>query len=99
MACGSGHTILRSSSKKIYTFGSGKKGQLGHGNVNSEDFPKLVKFFEQMKTYHPLQVSASFNSSLVLLSNHKVYWFGTNGTIKMCLTPVVMNLKKKVIFV
>ena len=45
MACGSGHTILRSSSKKIYTFGSGKKGQLGHGNLNSEDFPKLVKFF------------------------------------------------------
>ena len=50
-----------------------------------------------MKTYHPLQIAASFNSSIVLLSNHKVYWFGTNGTIKMCLTPTLMDIKSKVI--
>ena len=96
IACGGSHTILRTTSKKIYTFGSGRKGQLGHGNMGSEEQPRLVKFFEQMKTYTPLQVAASFNSSIVLLSNHKVYWFGTNGTIKMCLTPTLMQLKDKV---
>jgi alpha-tubulin suppressor-like RCC1 family protein len=32
IACGGSHVLLRTSSKKIYTFGSGKEGQLGHGN-------------------------------------------------------------------
>ena len=96
IACGGSHSILRTTSKKIYTFGSGRKGQLGHGTTGSEEQPRLVKFFESKKTYTPLQVAASFNSSIVLLSDHKVYWFGTNGTIKMCLTPTQMQLKEKV---
>ena len=33
-----------------------------------------------------VQVAASHSSSIVLLSNHKIYWFGKNQTIyKKCL--------------
>jgi hypothetical protein len=34
-----------------------------------------------MKTTYVIQVIASFTSSLVLLSNRKLYWFGKNNTI------------------
>jgi alpha-tubulin suppressor-like RCC1 family protein len=35
LSCGANHTILRTSARKVYTFGSGKHGQLGHGNFHS----------------------------------------------------------------
>lgn len=33
--------------KRLYTWGWGKYGQLGHGDVQSRDSPKLVDFFLQ----------------------------------------------------
>jgi alpha-tubulin suppressor-like RCC1 family protein len=78
--------------------GSGKKGQLGHGGFGSEDSPRIVKYFEQNKISSVTQVSAAFHSSIVLTSNHKVYWFGTNNTIKMVCTPELLPIKDKVIF-
>lgn len=96
IACGQSHTIIITSSKKVYTFGNGKKGQLGHKSFSSEDNPRVVSFFEEMKTNHPLQVAASFSSSIVLLSNNKVYWFGSNGTIKMVSCPVLFDMRTKV---
>lgn len=35
IACGASHTIIRTSLKKVYTFGTGKQGQLGQGNLLS----------------------------------------------------------------
>jgi alpha-tubulin suppressor-like RCC1 family protein len=37
LSCGKAHTILRTSSKKVYTFGYGREGQLGHSNYSSEE--------------------------------------------------------------
>jgi len=34
ISCGASHTILRTSLKKVYTFGIGKQGQLGQGNLS-----------------------------------------------------------------
>ena len=87
VACGSSHVILRTANKKVYTFGNGRFGQLGHGTFSSIDYPKLIEFSE-FKNYLPLQITASFNSSIVLLSNKKIYWFGTNGTIDKIKTPI-----------
>lgn len=36
ISCGSAHTIFLSSTKKVYTMGNGKKGQLGHSSLGSE---------------------------------------------------------------
>ena len=74
----------------------GKDGQLGHSLRANEECPKLVKFFEGIKTAHPIQVSACFTSSIVLMSNKKVYWFGKNGTIDGVLSPQLLELKNKV---
>lgn len=88
IACGKAHTVLRTFSKKVYTFGVGKDGQLGHSTFNYEEQPKIIKFFDQIKTSHPIQVGTSFNSTIVLMSNKKIYWFGTNGTIKNENKPI-----------
>lgn len=44
VACGANHTILRTSAKKVYTFGFGKYGQLGHNNFQNVDQPKTIDF-------------------------------------------------------
>lgn len=33
ISCGQAHTILKGSNRKVYTFGNGKKGQLGHNSL------------------------------------------------------------------
>lgn len=39
---------------------------------------------------------ASFNSTIVLLSNRKIYWFGSNGTIEKIKYPIILDIQKKV---
>ncbi len=77
--------------------GNGKKGQLGHGSLASEDHPKMVKFSDSFKTFYPLQISAGFDSSIILFNHKKIVWFGSNGSIKNQMSPTVLDLKEKVI--
>ena len=95
MACGSSHVVLRTFSKKIYTFGSGKEGQLGHSNYFAVESPKLLEF-QELKNYHALQITASFNSTVLLLSNKKIFWFGSNGTLDRIKTPLQLDVSRKV---
>ena len=88
LACGMAHVICRTILKKVYTWGRNQSGQLGTGDyfdTNSMD-PRLVQYFYK-KRIPVNQVAASPESSLVLDTNSKVYWFGTNGTIKNACTP------------
>lgn len=43
-----------------------------------------------------MQISASINSSILLLSNRKIYWCGSNGTIDRVKVPVVFDLSTRV---
>lgn len=95
MACGSSHVVLRTFSKKIYTFGSGKEGQLGHNNYFAVESPKLLEF-QELKNYPALQITASFNSTILLLSNKKIFWFGSNGTLDRVKAPVQLDFSRKV---
>lgn len=57
----------------------------------------MVKFTDSFKTFYPVQVSASFNSSIILFNHKKIVWFGTNGTLSSQMTPEIMDLKAKVV--
>lgn len=96
IACGSSHVVLRTFSKRVYTFGSGKEGQLGHNNYFAVELPKLLEF-QELKNYPALQITASFNSTILLLSNKKIFWFGSNGTLDRVKNPVQLDLSRKVI--
>ena len=45
VACGARHTAAVSFDGELYTFGSGKQGQLGHGILEDELYPMAVKEF------------------------------------------------------
>ncbi|RCV26929.1 hypothetical protein SETIT_5G285000v2 [Setaria italica] len=50
VACGSWHSALITSSGKIYTFGDGTFGVLGHGNRESVAYPKEVEALNGFRT-------------------------------------------------
>ena len=97
LACGANHTIFRTTARKVYTFGFGKHGQLGHDNFHNTEQPKLIEHID-FKNYQPLQISAAFNSCVVLLTNKKIYWWGSNGTIDKVASPIIFEIHRKVTY-
>ncbi|CAI9572907.1 unnamed protein product [Staurois parvus] len=49
ISCGSRHTAAVTCSGELYTWGWGRYGQLGHGDIKSLDHPTRVNFFSQTK--------------------------------------------------
>ncbi|CAG9760775.1 unnamed protein product [Ceutorhynchus assimilis] len=68
------HSIALTHSGKVYTWGWGIHGQLGHGRSDNEYYPRLVEFDHPVK-----QVAAGHAHSLVLTCEGKVYGFGSNA--------------------
>jgi alpha-tubulin suppressor-like RCC1 family protein len=50
VSCGESHAALISSQGKVYTWGSGENGALGHGNKQSQNAPKLVNALQDYIT-------------------------------------------------
>ncbi|XP_048135117.1 PH, RCC1 and FYVE domains-containing protein 1 isoform X2 [Rhodamnia argentea] len=50
VACGTWHTALATSSGRLYTFGDGTFGVLGHGDRESVAYPKEVQLLSGLKT-------------------------------------------------
>ena len=46
VSCGEDHTVALTQEGGVFTFGSGKYGQLGHNSLTDEKLPKKV--FETM---------------------------------------------------
>lgn len=97
MECGFGHVIAKNSLGKVFSWGWGGKGQLGHGRFVNELSPRIVNFNSMVKN-KVLQVMAGYKCSLVLMENKKILWWGTNGTISSINTPKEMKLSTKVGF-
>lgn len=43
VACGKEHVLMLSHSGQVFTYGCGNRGQLGHGDISSQDDPTLVE--------------------------------------------------------
>jgi len=93
--CGFAHVIAKSSLGKVFTWGWGEKGQLGHGKFTNELAPRFVVFNSVIKK-KVLQIQAGFKCSMVLLENKKILWWGSNGSILQQNTPKELNLASKV---
>ena len=95
MSCGAAHCIARTSLRKLYTWGDNSQGQLGAGHFKRINKPKLIDSFAK----HAItiqQVAASAYGSVALDSNNRVFWWGSNGTIKNVSTPKELFLFEKV---
>lgn len=50
VACGTWHSALATSNGKLFTFGDGAFGVLGHGDMESVSYPKEVQSLSGLKT-------------------------------------------------
>lgn len=64
ICCGAEHAMILTTNGDLYTWGTGLRGQLGHGTVDSEESPKLVEALAGVKitdigagTFHSVAVS------------------------------------------
>lgn len=73
VACGRLHTVVVTEDGKVLTFGSGKVGQLGHGDSADSKLPKVV---EGLAGHHVVDVACGKEHTLVLTAQGKVFAFG-----------------------
>ncbi|XP_003378945.1 putative HECT-domain protein [Trichinella spiralis] len=84
LACGEDFSVAVTATGGLFTFGAGTYGQLGHGNQNSELFPKQV--MELMGSV-VLDVACGRCHTLAITEN-KLYAFGLNTSGQLGLLNV-----------
>lgn len=94
-ACGYRHVIARGASGKLFVWGWGKLGQLGHGSLVSEMKPVRLTFTGWDTCGKPAQIQAGYGSSVVLFENRRVFWWGSNGSLYRQKRPIEMALSEK----
>ena len=73
VAAGMAHSLLLGADGRVWSFGNGKHGALGHGNLADVASPKSIADLSQVQAE---QVAAGDFHSLVLSSDGHVYSFG-----------------------
>eukprot|EP00315_Gephyrocapsa_oceanica_P006507 CAMPEP_0185341590 /NCGR_PEP_ID=MMETSP1363-20130426/98702_1 /TAXON_ID=38817 /ORGANISM="Gephyrocapsa oceanica, Strain RCC1303" /LENGTH=457 /DNA_ID=CAMNT_0027940817 /DNA_START=717 /DNA_END=2087 /DNA_ORIENTATION=- len=72
-AAGGYHSICAAADGSVYTFGSGARGRIGHGDEADRHVPKLV---EALRECSVVAVSAGYKHSLALTDSGAVYSWG-----------------------
>ncbi|KAK2588070.1 hypothetical protein KPH14_004135 [Odynerus spinipes] len=99
VACGFDHTILLAENGDVYSMGMGTRGQLGHGDLEDCDDPKLV---EALAGLNVVQISAAGWHSAVVTDQGDLYTWGwnINGELgipsedaKVVAIPTVINFE------
>ncbi|XP_014250769.1 protein RCC2 homolog [Cimex lectularius] len=90
VACGTNHTVVLDSKRRLFSWGFGGYGRLGHAETKDEYIPRLVKFFEtQGKGVKAVYCGSQFS---VAVSEHKMcYLFGktkNTGDVNMYPKPI-----------
>ncbi|MGL4987384.1 MAG: leucine-rich repeat protein, partial [Treponemataceae bacterium] len=73
-------TIFLSEEGKVYSWGKGDLGELGHGVIESNKNPRVIEKTSTGSSLPPIQfISAGRNHSLALTEDGKIYAWGSNG--------------------
>ncbi|XP_029290713.1 probable E3 ubiquitin-protein ligase HERC4 isoform X2 [Cottoperca gobio] len=73
ISCGKDHTAVLTKDSAVFTFGSGKYGQLGHNSFSDELRPRLVAELWGAKV---IKTACGRHHTLVLTDSKRVYSFG-----------------------
>ncbi len=106
IACGKNHTIAveaplknkAAGNQRVFTWGCGGYGVLGHGVQKDEYTPRMLNAFDgpMFKNNTPVRVVAGTHCSLVLTDNGHVYYCGKHrsvgeATMRPALIDVLAN--------
>ena len=75
VSCGRMHSICVTDSNRIYSWGCGQNGRLGHGSTDDELMPKEILFLSHLKV---IDASAGESHSAAVTKSLKLYTWG-NG--------------------
>lgn len=96
VSCGFKHTVARSSLGKVFTWGWGGMGQLGHGGTECELSPRqLAGECESLMKKKVIQVSAGYSHTVVMTEGRKLFWCGTCGSLLGQKVPVRVRLEQR----
>ncbi|XP_022876721.1 ultraviolet-B receptor UVR8-like [Olea europaea var. sylvestris] len=73
---GPGHSIALTAKGAVYSFGSNNTGQLGHGTMDEESRPRLIR---SLHGIHIIQASVGAGRTMLISDTGKVYAFGKNS--------------------
>ncbi|XP_068168691.1 probable E3 ubiquitin-protein ligase HERC3 isoform X4 [Antennarius striatus] len=73
VSCGNDHTVILTKNGAVFTFGSGKYGQLGHNSFRDEVRPRLVAELWGTKV---TKIACGRHHTLALTASRRVYSFG-----------------------
>lgn len=97
ISCGESHSAVLTKDGKVYTFGDGSRGQLGHGTSANEVKPKLVAGVDGPAS----QIACGRHHTLVLGSSGQLWAFGSgakgqigNGHMDGSLTPTLIQFPR-----
>ena len=80
VACGTDHTCVLTDSGRVFTWGGGSRGQLGHGDNRDLCAPRCVSALRRRVK----QISAGAYHSLALMAGGSVYAWG-GGEVQLGL--------------
>ncbi|KAI8430357.1 hypothetical protein MSG28_000652, partial [Choristoneura fumiferana] len=87
--CGYEHSLLLTDTGQVYSWGNGRKLQLGHGNLTNIESPTLI---EALAGVTITQISAGGWHSLALSEFGDVYAWGWNDTVAWCHFQKALNV-------
>ncbi|XP_062276832.1 probable E3 ubiquitin-protein ligase HERC4 [Scomber scombrus] len=80
IACGRHHTLVMTDSKRVYSFGCGEQGQLGHGEESHPSVPLPVQLPQDAADVSQIQnIYAGGNCSFAMCSSNKDVHKGSNS--------------------
>lgn len=91
------HVIVKTGLGRVFVWGAGDFGQLGLGSLSHEFSPKQVNIDRLTSLKAKVtQAKAGFRSSMVLLENGNIFWWGTTCKLKFCSNPVQFDYSSKI---
>eukprot|EP00106_Octopus_bimaculoides_P003264 XP_014770706.1 PREDICTED: uncharacterized protein LOC106869467 [Octopus bimaculoides] len=76
LVCGQYHSVALTNDGKVFTWGWGVHGQLGHGDAENQSVPKLISCLPTAKEIRTIQLAAGYAHTMVLSQQGDVYSFG-----------------------
>ncbi|KAI9194684.1 hypothetical protein LWI28_008169 [Acer negundo] len=90
VACGTWHSALATSNGRLFTFGDGSFGVLGHGNQESVSYPKEVQLLSGLKTikvacgvWHTAAIVEVMGHSGANISSRKLFTWGDGDKYRL----------------
>ncbi|KAJ8021735.1 Protein RCC2 [Holothuria leucospilota] len=89
VVCGGNHTVAMDMQSRIFTWGFGGYGRLGHGEPRDEPVPRSLKTFEPLMSGRTAsKIYAGTSYSMVVTTNGQLYFWGqTKSTGEATMYP------------